>query len=371
MELTWSAEQEEFRTTLRGFLDAKAPVETLRPRLDVEDPVTAFDREVWQQLASQLGAHALAIPEEWGGAGASLAEQLLVLEELGRVLYDGPFLATVIATAALNAVGSDAAGALLRGVADGTTVVTLAEAEGDAFFRPPADTQARIDGGTARVTGVKRYVLDAGVADVLLVTAVTANEPVLVAVETSAPGVEVTPVRTLDRTRRLAIVSLNDAEGTVLATGAAAAATLAHAHDVAIAALAAEQVGGAARCLDLTVAYSHLREQFGRPIGSFQALKHRCADVLLSVEQSRSAVLYAAWAAQEDPAELEVAACVAGARASETYLQAAQENLQMHGGIGFTWEHDAHLYLRRAKSSHQLFGSPGEHRRRLADLVKL
>jgi alkylation response protein AidB-like acyl-CoA dehydrogenase len=343
----------------------------LRPHLDEDDPVAAFDRGVWEQLAVQLGAQALAIPEEQGGAGASLAEQLLVLEELGRVLYDGPFLATVIATAVLNTIGPAAAGALLQGIAEGATVATLAEAEGDAFFRPPADTQVHIAGPTARVTGVKRYVLDGGVADVLLVTATTPEEPALVAVETSAAGVEVTPVRTLDRTRRMATVSLKDAEGTVLAVGADAARALAHACDVAIAALAAEQVGGAARCLELTVEYSKLREQFGRPIGSFQALKHRCADVLVSVEQSRSAVLYAAWASQEDPAELGTAACVAGARASEAYLQAAQENLQMHGGIGYTWEHDAHLYLRRAKSSHQLFGSPAEHRRRLADLVKL
>jgi alkylation response protein AidB-like acyl-CoA dehydrogenase len=369
MELTWSSDQEDFRAAVRAFLNSRSPVSRAR---ELSEGDGGHDREVWSQMAGQLGLQSMAIPDDLGGAGFGLAEQLIVQEELGRVLYAGPFLSTVISTAALLGCDDESRRAYLPGIADGSAVVVLAEAENGGFFDVPGvQTRAAVNGTDATVTGTKTWVLDAAAASTFLVSARGDDGVVLVAVEREAEGVVIDVSSTLDRTRPLARVSFDRTPGRVVADAAIATQLLGHVGDVAVAALAAEQLGIAARCLELAVEYTHVREQFGRPVGSFQALKHRAADLLTGVEAARSAVLYAAWAATEEPAELAVAASVAGAQCSSISLQAAQENLQMHGGIGFTWEHDAHLYLRRAKSAHVLFGSPTDHRGRLADLVSL
>jgi alkylation response protein AidB-like acyl-CoA dehydrogenase len=368
MELTWSAEQEQFRTSVRSFLESRAPITRARELAEADD---AFDRDVWAQMAERLGLQALAVPEELDGAGAGLAEQLLVLEEMGRVLYSGPYLSTVVSTALLTACGEAVAAAHLPAIAAGRVAV-VAESEGARFFDlAGAATTASASSGQVTVSGTKRHVIDGVSADLLLVTATSPDGGVVVAIERDATGVEVVEVETLDGTRRQATVTLTDAPGTVIAEPGIAGRVVDAARDVAVAGLAAEQLGAADRCLELTVEYTSTREQFGRPVGSFQALKHRCADILTNVEAARSAVLYAAWAATDQPDELGIAASVAGAHNSATLLQSAQECVQMHGGIGFTWEHDAHLYLRRAKSSHVLFGAPVHHRARLADLVEL
>ena len=369
MELTWSDDQEQYRDAVRSFLEARAPITRARALAEGDD---VFDRDLWADLASQLGAQSLAVSEGFDGAGAGLAEQLIVLEEMGRVLYGGPYLSTVISTALLSACAGSIGAKYFPGIADGSLVAVVAEAEsGRSFDISALSTIASGSTGTVEVTGVKRFVFDAAAADVLLVTAQSPVGPVIVAIESRQDGVEVAEAKTLDQTRRLSTVTLTAASGLVVAGPAATPDIVRHAHDVAVAGLAAEQLGAAERCLELTVEYTRTREQFGRPVGSFQALKHRLADVLISVEMARSAVLYVAWAAVEQPEELGIAASVAGAQNSATLLQAAQETVQMHGGIGYTWEHDAHLYLRRAKSSHVLFGSPVHHRGRLADLVEL
>ncbi|MET0144077.1 MAG: acyl-CoA dehydrogenase family protein [Ilumatobacteraceae bacterium] len=369
MELTWSSDQEDFRTSVRTFLESRSSVDKARALSEGDD---GFDRQVWAQMAAQLGLQSMAIPEQLGGAGFGLAEQLIVQEELGRVLYAGPFLSTIISTAALLHSDGEARNALLPDIADGTAVVVLAEAEDRAFFATVGlRTHADVDGGTAAVTGVKTWVLDAEIATTFLVTAQSSDGIVVVAVDRDADGVAVDVASSLDRTRPLARVTFDHAQGRVVADASAGADVVEHARDVAVAALAAEQLGLAERCLELAVDYTRVREQFGRPVGSFQSLKHRAADLLTGVEAARSAVIYAAWAATDEPAELPIAATVAGVQSSTISVQAAQENLQMHGGIGFTWEHDAHLYLRRAKSSHVLYGSPTDHRGRLADLVSL
>ncbi|MET0952846.1 MAG: acyl-CoA dehydrogenase family protein [Aeromicrobium sp.] len=369
MELTWSADQEQYRTSVRAFLESRAPVARAREAAQGD---VAFDRDVWAAMAGQLGAQSLAVPESLDGAGAGLAEQLIVLEELGRVLYSGPFLSTVISTALLTAADDRVAATYLPGIADGSVVVVVAEAEGGGFFdlSSLATTVTTLD-GSLQVSGIKTYVLDAAAADVFLVTAQSPDGPVVVAVDARSDKVRVVEVQTLDRTRRLSTVTFDGAAGTLVAGAEMVSAVVKRARDTAIAGLGAEQLGAADRCLQMIVDYTSVREQFGRPVGSFQALKHRCADILTNVEAARSAVLYAAWAATDQPEDLGLAARVVGAHNSATLLQSAQECVQMHGGIGFTWEHDAHLYLRRAKSSHVLFGAPVDHRARLADLIQL
>jgi alkylation response protein AidB-like acyl-CoA dehydrogenase len=205
-------------------------------------------------------------------------------------------------------------------------------------------------------------VLDGHTAGLFLVAAATGAGPSLFAVQGGAAGLTRRPLETLDRTRKLARVELTSAEAVLVGTEGGAAATLTRALQVAAAALAAEQVGGAQRCLDMSVEYAKLRMQFGRPIGGFQAIKHMCADMLLEVESARSAAYYAAWAAAEDSDELPLVSSLAKAYCSEAYFRTAADNIQIHGGIGFTWEHDAHLYYRRAKSSELMLGTPSEHR---------
>jgi alkylation response protein AidB-like acyl-CoA dehydrogenase len=368
MELTLTQEQEELRDNLRHFLAAKSPTTEVRRLMDTGH---GYDPSVWTQMARQLGLQGLAIPEEYGGSGFGLAEQLIVLEEAGRSLLAAPYLSAVIASTALLVSGDDTAKKdLLPGIAEGTSLVTVADAEGEGLADPSTyRTRAERAGEGHRVTGTKHYVLDGHVADVLLVVALTPDGPGLFAVDGGAPGVQRRLSSTLDATRKLAVVDFDGAPARLVGEAGARADVLDTVRAVAVLCLAAEQTGGAARCLEMAVDYARTREQFGRPIGSFQAIKHKLADVALEVEAARSAVAYGSWALVGDRAELGIAAAVAGVTCSQAYVRAAQENIQVHGGIGFTWEHDAHLFLRRAKSSSVLFGRGHEHRERLAQLV--
>ncbi|WP_262058858.1 acyl-CoA dehydrogenase family protein [Streptomyces sp. STR69] len=377
MALTFTEEQEELRTTLRRFLTEKAPSAAVRRAMDSAE---GYDPRLWRQMADQLGLHGVALPEEYGGSGGGPVELGIVLEETGRVLLPSPYFATVaLAGQALTASGDEPAKARwLPAIADGTLTATLALAEEPGSWRlEDIETSA----GNGTLSGTKMFVVDGHTADLILVMARTGTGLGLFAVDGDAPGVTRTRLETLDPTRRLARVDLDGAPARRVGPSGDATAYLRTVLDLVAVALAAEQVGGAQACLDAAVAYAKVRVQFGRPIGSFQAIKHKCADLLVDVEGARSAAYHATAvaadaspelppsAAQLVPAELPVSAALAAACCAQAFTHAAKENIQIHGGIGYTWEHDAHLHLKRAKSSEQLFGGPATHRSRLADLV--
>ncbi|MGH3250830.1 MAG: acyl-CoA dehydrogenase family protein [Trebonia sp.] len=371
MTLGVTAEQDELRDSVRRFLTDRAPLPRVRELMETDDGI---DRAVWEQAGAQLGLLGLAIPEEYGGSGFTFAEQAIVLEELGAALYGGPYLASgVLAATALLASPDDGARRdLLPGIASGETIATLAFTEDDGSWDPAAvRLTATATGDGWRLDGHKSFVLDGASAGLILVLAVADGAPSLFAVEAGAAGLAPAVLPTLDQTRKLARLEFDGVAGRLIGSPGAAAAVMDRVLDVAAIALAAEQLGGAQRALDMAVDYSKVRHQFGRPIGSFQALKHRMADLLLEVESLRSAVNYAAAAVSDGSEEVPVVASLLKAYASETYFHVAAENIQIHGGIGFTWEHDAHLYLKRAKSSELFLGDATYHRDRLADRINL
>ncbi|TXS49001.1 acyl-CoA dehydrogenase family protein [Streptomyces sp. OR43] len=328
----------------------------------------------WAPLATQIGAAGLTVPEEYGGAGGGARDVHVLMEELGRTLSPLPCLGSAVLTAgALLASGDkEACERLLPGLAEGTSVGTLAWAEQGSWDQEAIRAEAvRTSAGAWLITGAKEHVLDRPGVDVLLVAARTAHGVSLFEVAPGDTGVRREPVVTMDGTRAQARWVLNGAGGRLLGVDGDGGRYLDHVRDLACTALAAEQVGAAGRCLELTVEYAMSRVQFGRPIGSFQAVKHRLADAYVLVESARSAALGAAFAADEDPGALPRAAAVAKSVCSEAFSVVAGEMIQLHGGIGITWEHDAHRYFKRAHGSGELFGPPAHHRARLASMLGL
>jgi alkylation response protein AidB-like acyl-CoA dehydrogenase len=369
MKLAYSTEQQELRESVRRFLADRVPLSRVRELMDSDDGI---DEKVWSYAGSQLGLQSLAVPEQYGGAGFTFIEQAIVLEELGAALYPGPYLASaVLAATALLASSDEAAKQeLLPGIASGETVATLAFTEDDGSWEPSAIGLAASekDGGWV-LDGHKSFVLDGHAATLILVVARTPAGLSLFAVQAGADGLTSKELPTLDQTRRLARLEFSGVPARLIGADGEAGPILDRTLDVAAIAQAAEQLGGAQRALDMAVSYAKIRHQFGRPIGSFQAIKHRCADLLLEVESLRSAVGYAAAAVAEDSTEVPVVAALVKALASDTYFHVAAENIQIHGGIGFTWEHDAHLYFKRAKSSELFLGDASYHRERLATRI--
>ena len=368
MKLAMSAEQADLRESVRRFLADRAPLTRVREIMDAP----GHDEQVWTHAGSQLGLQGIAIPEEYGGAGFTFTEQAIILEELGAALYTGPYLASaVFAATALLACSDEAAKHdLLPGVASGETIATVAFTEDDGSWEPDAiRLTGTKDGDGWVLDGHKNFVLDGAVAGLLLVFGRTDAGLALFAVPSSASGLGITRLATLDETRELARCEFASVPAQLIGAADDGAAILRRVLDVAAIALAAEQLGGAQRAMDMAVEYAKIRHQFGRPIGSFQAIKHRCADLLMEVESLRSAVIYAAAAVAEDSPEVPTVAALVKALASETYFHVAAENIQIHGGIGFTWEHDAHLYFKRAKSSELFLGDPAYHRERLATRI--
>jgi alkylation response protein AidB-like acyl-CoA dehydrogenase len=366
MSMTFTAEQDELRKSVRRFLEQKSAPADVRRLMETDQ---GYEPAVWQQMAAQLGLQGMAVPEEHGGSGFGFVELVVVLEEMGRALLCAPYFSSVIlAATALIQSGDDAAQKdLLPGIADGSTIATLAWVESPTRWDAGTiTTRATRTAGGYSLDGAKTLVVDGHVASLFVVVAETDGGPSLFAVEAGAPGVTRRRLESLDMTRKLASVELSGTPARLVAAEGDAAAIVERTCRLAAVALAAEQVGGAQKCLEMSVDYAKLRVQFGRPIGSFQAIKHKCADMLLEVESARSAAYYAAWAAAEGSPELALVAPLAKAYCSEAYANAAAETIQIHGGIGFTWEHDAHLYYRRAKSSEQFLGSPTEHRDELA-----
>ncbi|MEV0636100.1 acyl-CoA dehydrogenase family protein [Streptomyces sp. NPDC050619] len=366
-----TAEESELRelgASVRQFLQAKSPEEAVRKLMDSEP---RFDPAVWAQATDQLRLPGLALPEEYGGDGFSMVELGVVLEEMGRALWCAPFFATVVLAAqALLASGDrEACARHLPGIAAGRTTAALAMAE-DSGSWDPALVSVRAapdtDGGWT-VRGSKCFVIDGMTADLILVVARTVAGPTLFAVEGEATGLAAEPMETLDATRAMARLTFDAVPATRVGADGAGGRIMAKVLDIASVALAAEQAGGARRCLEMSADYARTRHQFGRPIGSFQAVKHKCADMLVQVELAEAASREAARLAAEDSADFPVAAAVAHACCSRAYMFAAMENIQVHGGIGFTWEHPAHLYFRRAKSAQLLFGGPAVYHERLLD----
>jgi alkylation response protein AidB-like acyl-CoA dehydrogenase len=358
-DLLYSDVDDQLRASVRDLLAARAPWPDVLARAESAEP---YDPALWPALARDLGVAGLAVPEAAGGHGASWREVAVVAEELGRSVAATPFLGSaVLATAAAMCAEG---GSLLAGLAAGTTTAALAV----DFATAPATgfpKSVRFDGRA--LSGEVRGVADAAGADVLLVPALGPDAPVIVTCEAAT----ITPVTSLDLTRPVADVRLDGAAATVLASGQDAVAALDGALLAGAVVLASEQVGLAQRCLDLTVDYLKVRYQFGRPIGSFQALKHRCADLWAAIAQARAVARYAASCLADDDPDLAVAAALAQAYCSPVAVKAAEECVQLHGGIGFTWEHPAHLYLKRAKTDSIALGTAGRHRARLAELVDL
>ena len=369
MNFAFSEEQEELRRIVRQFLEDKSSEAAVREQMDTEK---GYDDAVWSQMAEQMGLQGLIIPEEFGGSGYSYVELIVVLEEMGRALLCAPYFSSVVlaANTLMHSDDDDVKNAYLPGIASGETVATVAFTEENGRWDEDGVTAtASASGDGWSITGEKMFVLDGHVADLLIVAARTDAGVSLFGVEGDASGVTRTPLATMDQTRKQARVEFADTPGRLIGADGGGWAILERMLDLAAVGLAAEQVGGAQMCLDMSVEYAKVRVQFGRPIGSFQAIKHKCADMLLEVESAKSAAYYAGWCASELNDELPSVASLAKAYCSEAYFHAAAENIQIHGGIGFTWEHPAHLYFKRAKSSELLFGDPTYHRELLAQRI--
>ena len=368
MNFAFSEEQEQLREFVRSFLDDKSAEEAVREQMATEQ---GYDEAVWSQMAEQMGLQALIIPEEFGGQGYGYVELIIVLEEMGRALLCAPYFSSVVlaANALIHSGDDDAKGELLPQIAGGTVATVAFTEENGKWDESGITMQATASGDGHTLDGTKMYVLDGATADIIIVAARTAAGVSLFQVATDAPGLTRTSLSTMDQTRKQAKLDFADTPAKLIGTDGGGWAVLSQMLDLAAVALAAEQVGGAQMCLDMAVEYAKVRVQFGRPIGSFQAIKHKCADMLLEVESAKSAAYYAGWCAAELNDELASTASLAKAYCSEAYFHAAAENIQIHGGIGFTWEHPAHLYFKRAKSSELLFGDPTYHREQLAQRI--
>jgi alkylation response protein AidB-like acyl-CoA dehydrogenase len=369
MALITTAEQEALRDVMQAFLRKYSAEADVRVQMD-RDP--GYDPQAWATAAEQIGMQALAVPEEIGGAGYGFEELAVVLEETGRTLFTGPVLPSVIlAQSALLLSGdAEACERYLPGLVDGSRIATVAVSEDTAMWtESDITTSATREGDDWYLTGTKRYVLGGAQADLVLVAARTDSGISLFAIDVPATGLTVEALPVMDLTRRLASLTFDRCPAMLVGEVGTGWKTLAQLFDHAVVALACEQVGAAAAVLDLTVDYLKVRQQFGRPIGSFQAIKHRCADMLVELESARSAAAYASSAIATGAADAPVAASIAKVYCSQAFYHIAAESIQMHGGIGFTWEHPAHLYFKRAKSSEVLFGSPAAHRERIAELI--
>jgi alkylation response protein AidB-like acyl-CoA dehydrogenase len=369
MNFAFTDEQEELRSTVRAFLDSKSSEEAVREQMETDN---GFDTAVWTQMAEQMGLQGLHIPEEYGGSGFGYVELGIVLEEMGRSLLCAPFFSSVVLAAnALIHSGDEAAKkAHLPGIASGETIATLAYTEPSGKWDESGITmQASGSAGSYTLTGTKMYVIDGHTANLLIVAARTGAGVSLFAVEGDAAGLTRTALSTMDQTRKQAKIEFASTPATLIGAEGKGWDILSTVLDLAAVGLAAEQVGGAQKVLEMAVEYAKVRVQFGRPIGSFQAIKHKCADMLLEVESAKSAAYYGLWCASEMNDELPSVASLAKAYCSEAYFHATAENIQIHGGIGFTWEHPAHLYFKRAKSSELMFGDPTYHREQLAQRI--
>lgn len=370
MKFSFTGEQEEFRTSLRRFLESKSPTSEVRRLMATE---AGWDAGTWRALSEDMGLTAIHIPEAYGGQGYGISELAIAVEEMGRALTCSPFFATTVmaATAILKAGTEKQKQALLPAIAAGKTIATLAIAEDSGKWTPDAITMsASVDGGSYKLNGTKSFVLDGQTADLIVVAARTAGtsgaEGVsLFTVPGDAAGLERKLLKSADETRKIARLTFNNVDAALLGTEGEAAKPLQGTIDIALVCLASEMVGGAERLRQSAIDYANMRVQFGRKIASFQSLKHKAADMLLDVELAKSAAYYAAAAADDGDDDVPVVASLAKAAAADAYMQTAIHTIQIHGGIGFTWDNDTHLWFKRAKSSEVFLGGTADHRERL------
>jgi alkylation response protein AidB-like acyl-CoA dehydrogenase len=334
---------------------------------------TANDDQLWREIADQ-GWTGLIIPEEYGGLGLGLLEMAVVSEEIGRACLPGAFLSTLFSAALIVRAGSPRQKAnYLEAIATGELKATVAQLEANASWDLEAiNVKAERDNGNFRVSGRKFFVPDAAIADLVICVARHGESYTLLPVGRGADGVQIKAMPSIDATRKIYEVTFNDVsvdETEVFGADGDVRGALGQAIQVATVALCAEMVGGMQWILDTTVEYAKTRQQFGRPIGSFQAIQHLCADMLLMTESSRSAAYYAAWALTEGVPAASSAVSIAKAYCSDACREVGNRGVQIHGGIGFTWEHDLHLYYKRSKASEVMFGDPAFHRERIARMI--
>jgi len=367
MQFSFTDEQQEFRSVLRRFLDEKSPPTVVRRLMETE---SGWDRAAWHDLNQQLGLTAVHIPEEYGGQGFGPVELGIVLEEMGRALLCAPYFSSTVlaATAIMHAASPAQKRALLPGIAAGDTIATLAFTEPNGRWDSAGiATTATRDGAAYRLDGTKSFVLDGHTADQIVVLArrpgSSGNDGLsFFTVAGDAPGLSRRALKTMDATRKLALLEFRSVEAELLGEEGAGAEPFARTMQLAAVGLANEMVGGAEKLRESALDYANLRVQFGRSIASFQSMKHKQADMLVDVELAKSAAYAAASAAAENDPELPALASLAKACAAETYMQTAIHTIQIHGGIGFTWDNDTHLWFKRAKSSEVFLGDPTYHR---------
>jgi alkylation response protein AidB-like acyl-CoA dehydrogenase len=378
MDFGFSEEQEMLRSSARDFLAKEAPMTYVRKMMEDD---RGYTDELWRKMAG-LGWMGLVLPEEFGGSGLDFVDMVVVLEEMGRAVLPGPFFSTVILAGIAIAEGGSAKqkAAYLPKIADGSLKATLAQLEPSARWDADGiELTAKTEGGGYTLDGTKLFVPDANVADLFVVAGRApgskgAEGVSLFLVDAKTAGVSVTMLKTMDQTRKLGEVTLKGVKvGSDALLGTAGGGwklleRVAHRGKVG---LAAEMCGGAQKVLEMSVEYAKVREQFGKPIGSFQAIQHKCANMLVEVESSKSITYYAAWAVANDVAEAPLAAAMAKAYTSDAYRHTAGEGIQIHGGIGFTWEHDMHIFFKRAKSSEVTYGDATWNREIVARLIDL
>jgi alkylation response protein AidB-like acyl-CoA dehydrogenase len=367
IQFAFSDEQEQFRAAIRRFLTEKSPATEVRRLMDTAE---GYDPEVWRQLSEQLALPGIHIPEQYGGAGFGMVELCVAVEEMGRALLCAPYFSTAVlaANAILNAGSEAQKSELLPDLASGARLAALAVTEPSGQWDTRAiELVATPAADGFLLNGAKSYVVDGHVADLLVVAgrvpgSAGSDGVALFTVRAEANGVERRLLESMDPTRKLARIDFHGAPAQLLGNARDGAKVVARTLDQAAIVLANEMVGGAQTLFDSAVNYTKLRVQFGRTIGSFQAIKHKCADMLLEMELAKSAAYYAAQAAAIDDPEWPALACLAKASASEMYLRLAIDCIQLHGGIGFTWDNDTHLWFKRAKSSEVFLGQPDYHR---------
>lgn len=378
MDVGFSDEQTLLRDSARDFLTRECPMSLVRAQMD--DP-RGLPEALWKAIG-ELGWCGLLVPEEHGGSGLGLVDLSLVMEQMGRVLCPGPFVSTAVVGATAIAHGGSLAQReqWLPALAGGRLRVALAQLEEDTSWRPEGiQMRSEHHGGGLRLSGRKLFVADAPAADLLIVATRTgpphdggSHGVTLVLVDAGAPGVTLRPIAYNEQTRKLAEVRFDDVDvpaERVLGAPGDGWPVLARAHAAARAALCAELAGAAHRVLEASVEYARTREQFGQPIGRFQAIQHKCADMLVGAEGIRSAAWYAAWALDHDEPDASTAACLAKSYASDTALAIAGAGIQIHGGLGFTWEQDLHLYYKHAQAAALAYGSPSALRAQAADAL--
>ena len=375
MDFGFNEEQDMLRQSVRGFLDVECPMTYVRQMMEDE---RGYSDDQWKKMA-ELGWTGLIVPEQYDGAGLNMVDMVVVLEEMGKVVMPGPFFASVILGGiAIDLGGSEAQKKrYLPALAAGTLKATLAQVEESGRWDAEGIAlPATAAGGGFTVSGTKLFVHDAHNADIMIVPVRTGgqgtNGVTLLIVETKAKGVAIRVLKTMDQTRKLCEVTFDGvtvAKDAVLGEVGKGWPLLDRLIDRAKVALCAEMCGGAQKVLEMSVEYAKVREQFGKPIGSFQAIQHKCANMMVQVESAKSATYYAAWAVANDVPEAHLAACMAKAYCSDASRFVSAEGIQIHGGIGFTWEHDMHLYFKRAKGSEVTFGDATWNRELVAQVV--